>query len=584
MMLKLPSNCSTKFLKETSFATLSSSASRRQETTAGYCNKIARIIRAINSEASDDLKLGLHAAAIKSALSRDVSVATSLICLYLRENDLNSAWSLFHLMPMKDSILWTAMVSGLCKIGQFMEAIDTFRKLQFCFLDSNVVTYLSVLPACANMGSLQHGKQIHASVIRRGLHLEVRIQNSLIGMYVKCSNLYSATSVFDAMMKKDSISWTNMILGFIRSGKKKEAIDYFTRMRASQVEPGENTVRNLISICLQPEDVMLGEELHCYLIKSGQLSSASTGTAVLKMYGDLMEVGMAQLLFRELQNKDYITWSAMISVYSHARLPILAIDLFRKMVERRIHLNEITFVSVLQACSLSVATELGRSTHAHLIRLGFSSNEFLISSLIDFYSKLGNLRKAEILFSKLGKRDLVSWSSMINGYGVNGQGEKAIKAFSAMIDHGLMPNGIAFVCLFSACSHCGLVDEGLNWFSSMEQKYGVSPSLGHYASMVDLLSRHGRVERALALIETMPWEPDASIWVSLLSHCGFSDGDLKVAALAAERLVRMNPNDSSCYVTVFNSYSKLGQWVDARRIRGLLEDKSLKKAAGFSMI
>ncbi|XP_020693118.2 pentatricopeptide repeat-containing protein At3g53360, mitochondrial-like [Dendrobium catenatum] len=505
-----------------------------------YSSKISQIIRAINGEASDDTKYGIHCIAIKSALNVEASVATSIISFYLHLNDLESARSLFYLIPTKDFISCTAMITGLSKCGEFMEAINMFRSMQSYFDSPNLVSFLSVLPACANTGSLQYGKQIHGSTIRREWHMEGKLQNSLIDMYAKCCNMNAASLVFDAMETKDDISWKNLIIGCIQNGVLRKAIGYFSRMRTSQVEPGEIIVRNLIAICPQLNCFKFGIELHCCCIKNGLLTLASIGAAILKMYADFKEIEMAQLLFSDLQHKDHITWSMMMSVCSHTKQAVRALKIFNDMVIENVEVNEITLVSLLQACSLLRALELGRCTHGHLIKLGYNCNAFVISSLINFYCKLGILGKAEILFNSLQEKDLVCWSSMIHGYGINGHGEKAIRSFSAMLDQGLMPNEIVFVSLLSACSRCGFLDEGWKWFNSMEEKFGVTPSLAHYACIVDLLGRKGKVERALEVIRTMPFEPDGSIWIALLSWCGTSDGDLKVAEIAAEKLVRID--------------------------------------------
>lgn len=544
--LKLRSNCSTKLLKKASFtATRMFFSSATGRIDSNYSRKVSQIIRAINSEASDDIKCGIHTIAIKSALNLEAAVATSLISFYLHLNDLESARSLFYLITTKDLISWSALISGLRKCGEFMEAINVFRSMQSCFHNPNLVTFLGVLPACANTGSLQYGKQIHGSVVRRELHLEASLQNAIIDMYVKCNKTNAASSVFDAMEKKDTISWMNLIIGCIENGELWKAIDYFSRMRTSQMEPGEIIVRNLIAKCHQVNCFKFGIELHCCCIKNGLLALASIGTAILKMYANFKEVEMAQILFRDLQHKDHITWSAMISVCSQTKQPIRALNLFKDMVTENVRVNEITLVSLLQACSLLGALQLGRCTHGRLTKLGYNCNVFVISSLINFYCKLGIPGKAEILFSGLQENDLVCWSSMINGYGINGHGEKAIRSFSFMLECGLMPNEIVFTSLLSACRHRGLLDDGLQWFNSMEEKFGVPPCLAHYACIVDLLGSKGKVERALEFIRTMPFEPDASIWIALLNWCGTSDGDLKVAEVAAEKLVRIDPNDAS---------------------------------------
>lgn len=179
----------------------------------------------------------------------------------------------------------------------------------------------------------------------------------------------------------------------------------------------------------------------------------------------------------------------MVLVYARAGHPNHAVDTFKQMELANENANEVTFVSLLQACSSMGAQVYGRSIHARVIRAGYSCNKFIASALIDFYSKLGLVSQGKALFDRIECKDVICWSSMINGYGMNGCGEKALEAFSKMLKQpGLQPNDVVFISVLYACRHCGLVSQGLKWFSCMEKKYGVVPTLEHYACMVDLLS------------------------------------------------------------------------------------------------
>lgn len=545
---------------------------------------ISCIIRAIKLKGSDDTKRGIHAAVIKNGFESEVAITTALIGFYSSLRELESARRLFYSTPMKDLILWSAMVAACCKNGQFSGAIDTFGEMLSFGVTPNNVSLVSVLPACANTNALKHGKQIHGYAIRNEFDSETGLCNSLVDMYAKCCKLDAAMVVFNSMNQKDNISWKNIIFGCIENGQPREALRLFYDMRASCIEPDEITIRNVIGTCSQVGYLMFILGLHCYIIKNGLGASTSVGTALFRAYAKFKKVEIAQALFNQLHHKDHIAWSAIISAYSQTGHPDLALEMFKQMQLAKEEANEITFVSLLQACSLVGAVVLGKSIHAHVTRLFCVSNMFVTSALIDFYCKLGKLREAEILFGKLQKRDLVCWNSMISGYGVNGCGEEAIQIFYNMLKQGLMPNEVTFVSILSACSHCGLVDEGWKWFHSMKGKFGISSTLAHYTCIVDLLGRQGRVEEALEFVNTMPMEPDITVWGALLSWCRATHNDIKIAEFAAERLIQLDPRNISCFVTLSNMYCKLGLWRDAQRIRGLMEDNSWRKTAGFSMI
>ena len=101
---------------------------------------------------------------------------------------------------------------------------------------------------------------------------------------------------------------------------------------------------------------------------------------------------------------------------------------------------------------------------------------------------------------------------------------------------GIPPNEATFVAILCACRYAGLTKIGLGIFGSMERDHGVKPSLGHYACVVDLLGRSGKLREALDLIEDMPFEADGVVLGALLSACWFWT-DLKVGEKVAEKML-----------------------------------------------
>jgi len=111
---------------------------------------------------------------------------------------------------------------------------------------------------------------------------------------------------------------------------------------------------------------------------------------------------------------------------------------------------------------------------------------------------------------------VVTWNAMIGGYAIHGHGKEALKQFEQMREEGVQPDDITFVCLLSACSHLGLVDEGLCFYSSMSTVYTISAKLEHYTCMVDLFGRAGRLHEAENMLKAMPSKPNTGVWRALV--------------------------------------------------------------------
>ncbi|XP_010255652.1 PREDICTED: pentatricopeptide repeat-containing protein At1g11290, chloroplastic-like [Nelumbo nucifera] len=544
---------------------------------------VLSLIRAVGTLGSEDMIRGIHGFVIKLGFEIELSIVTALLGLYSL-HDMVIARQLFDPIPVKDLVLWSAMVTACSKNRQFVEAIEIFRKMQYAGVEPNHVSIVSILPACGNLGALSLGKEIHGYSFKRVFSSLTNVQNSLVDMYAKCRNLEVSVLIFNRIVHKDIVSWNTIICGFIENGFPRKALNLFINMVSSCVKPNEITVRNVLVACSQSEQFKFGLGLHCFVLKSGLLAFVSIGTSLLRMYADFGKVGLAAVLFTHLHHKDLIAWSAMIAIYSRAGYSICAVDTFKQMQLANMKPNKITLVSLVQACASLGAQEPGKSIHAHVIRVGYSSNGYIMSALIDFYCKFGKLSEGKTLFDRLPTKDLICWSSMIHGYGINGCGIEALDTFSKMLQCGTKPNDIVFISVLSACAHCGLIDEGWGWFSSMEEKYGITPTLPHYACMVDLLSRRGYIEEALQFVYRMPVEPDANIWGALLSGCRSSQGPIEVVEFAAKRLLSLDPQNTSYHVILSNLYAEHGRWRDAERLWGLVKEKGLKKTVGYSMV
>jgi pentatricopeptide repeat protein len=178
---------------------------------------------------------------------------------------------------------------------------------------------------------------------------------------------------------------------------------------------------------------------------------------------------------------------------------------------------------------------------------------------------------------------VITWNSMIRGLALNGFAEDSITLYEKMQSDGVKPNEITFVALLTPCTHAGLVDKGMAFFEEMKKKYHVSPQVEHCACIVDLLCKSGRLWEAYKFIHDMEVEPNAVIWSTLLSACR-ALADVELAKLAADKLLAIEPDNSSIYVLLSNIYADAGLWGDVREIRDLMRNKNVQKLSAYSWI
>uniref|UniRef100_A0A2P2NLM0 DYW domain-containing protein n=1 Tax=Rhizophora mucronata TaxID=61149 RepID=A0A2P2NLM0_RHIMU len=390
-----------------------------------------------------------------------------------------------------------------------------------------------------------------------------------------------ALKLFSMMHESGNVvSWTSMITGYLQNGKANKAVNLFLQMNREGVRPNDFTY----SAILTAEMVVSPFEVHAQVIKSNYQQTPNVGTALLDAYLKLGKVYEASKVFQRIDDRDIVTWSAMIAGYALIGDTEGAVNIFMEMARQGIKPNEYTFSSIINACAASMAAvKQGKQFHAWSIKSKYNNALCVSSALVTMYAKRGDIDSANEGFKRQEERDLVSWNSMISGYAQHGSGRKAIEVFQEMERQNLDMDTVTFIGVISACTHAGLVEEGQNFFNRMVKKYHIEPTMEHYSCMVDLYGRAGMLEKALNIIHGMPFTATATVWRSLLAASRVHH-NVELAILVAERLISLQPKDSAAYVLLSNIYATAGNWHERNKVRKLMDERKVKKEAAYSWI
>jgi pentatricopeptide repeat protein len=181
------------------------------------------------------------------------------------------------------------------------------------------------------------------------------------------------------------------------------------------------------------------------------------------------------------------------------------------------------------------------------------------------------------------KKDIVVWNAAISGLAMSGHVKAAFGLFGQMEKSGIEPDGNTFVGLLCACTHAGLVDEGRQYFNSMERVFTLTPEIEHYGCMVDLLGRAGFLDEAHQLVKSMPMEANAIVWGALLGGCRLHR-DTQLVEVVLKKLIALEPWHSGNYVLLSNIYAASHKWEEAAKIRSIMSERGVKKIPGYSWI
>ncbi|KAJ9185806.1 hypothetical protein P3X46_005397 [Hevea brasiliensis] len=546
---------------------------------------VPSILKACSQISMTHLGKEIHGFVLKNGLFGDVFIRNALMLMYAECGGLASARLLFDTMGERDVVSWSTMIRSYCRNRLFREGLELIKDMHFSNVKPSEVAMVSMVTLFADLENIQLGRAMHAYVIRNSADekMAVPLTTSLIDMYAKCGNLASARIIFNGFSQKSIVSWTALIAGYIRSNNLQEGERLFVKMIEENTVPNAITMLSLIIACAFVGAVQLGKRLHAYIFRNGPRMSLVLTTALVDMYGKCGDLRSARALFDSMENKDIMTWTAMISAYAQAHCIDHAFDLFVQMRDGKVMPNEVTMVSLLSLCAEVGALDMGKWIHAYIDKLGIEVDVVLKTALVDMYAKCGDIDRAQSLFREAMFRDICLWNAMMTGYGMNGYGAEALKLFAQMERLDIKPNDITFIGALHACGHAGLVAEGKRLFERMVHDFGLNPKVEHYGCMVDLLGRAGLLDEAYEMIESMPMTSNIAVWGALLAACKLHK-NLDLGELAGREILALEPQNCGYNVLMSNIYAAANRWNDVAGMRKAMEDTGIEKEPGLSSI
>ncbi|KAM3229117.1 hypothetical protein ACQJBY_060188 [Aegilops geniculata] len=305
-------------------------------------------------------------------------------------------------------------------------------------------------------------------------------------------------------------------------------------------------------------------------------------------HGNLMLMGFlkggqldkAYQIFKRMPVKDPVSWNSMIAGAARSSHLKDAMNLFSRLVNSGLVPDGFSFSSVLSACARAGARCYGMWVHQLMDELGVEKNHLLISALVDMYAKCGRIDVSVEIFNNVKRKHLSTWNTMISSLAGHGLGSDVVMLFHRMELSGVVPDGVTFVALLTACSHCGMVEEARQYFETMSTKYSITPKVEHYGAMVDTLSRAGLLDEAYNLVRSMAVKPDAVIWRALLSACRRYH-QTKLGDVTIEQITCQGSGD---YTLLSNIYSSINRWGDSEEVWKEMKKKKVRKIKGLSWV
>lgn len=430
---------------------------------------------------------------------------------------------------------------------------------------------------CSGLSQL---RQIHALLLTTGFSRKNGLLTRMLIALMGAGEMAYARRLFDEMHKPRVFLWSSLVRGYAKNGLSGEAVAVFRLMLQQGVRPDSFTFPFLFRSCAEL-NAALGAAAHGLLVKHALPPDKVVATELMAMYAKSGDWLSADLVFDRMASgsgRDLVAWNALMAAYAQSGRADKALRLLEEMGKTGLKPDAATMVTALSACSSLGLLELGKKIHRSIVEDGLDGQVVVENALLDMYAKCGSVAVARRQFEEMRHRNVVSWSTMIAGYAMNGDGEEALALAARMREEGVEPNHVTHLAVLSACAHAGLVCRGRSYFSAI-----ADPTLEHYASMVDLLGRSGQVEEAYQLVREMPVEADAGVWGALLAACAVHRR-VELGQVAADRLLSLAPDGASYQVLLSNMYAAAGRWGDVEKLRKRMRKGKVRKTAAYCSV
>ncbi|XP_050379683.1 pentatricopeptide repeat-containing protein At2g41080 [Argentina anserina] len=384
----------------------------------------------IKSNSSDDKFVSNHLLNLYSKLGdlnsasllfsrlprRNVMSGNILINGFVQKADLGSARKVFDEMPERNVATWNAMVGGLVQFELNEEGLGLFEEMYELGMSPDAYTLGSVLRGCAGLRGGNEGCQVHCYVVKCGFECHMVVGSSLAHMYMRCGRLVEGEKVIRMLPICNVVAWNTLIAGKAQNGQAEGVLEQFNMMKVAGVRPDRITFVSVLSSCSELATLGQGQQVHAEVIKAGASSVVAVKSTLISMYSRCGCLEDSLKAFRECGGGDVVLWSSVISAYGFHGRGEEAIEIFEQMEREGLAANDVTFLSLLYACSHCGMKEKGMELFDSMVqKYGLEPKLEHYTCMVDLLGRSGCLDEAEAMIRSMPvKADAVIWKTLLS--------------------------------------------------------------------------------------------------------------------------------------------------------------------------
>ncbi|XP_077251516.1 tetratricopeptide repeat (TPR)-like superfamily protein [Tasmannia lanceolata] len=380
----------------------------------------------------------LHAHIITTGLFQIHPSRTKLLefCSISAVGNLDYAAEIFRRIQNPVTNDWNALIRGLAQSEQPKKALQCYLTMSRWPQKPDPLTCSFALKACARVLAFFEAKEIHAQFQKLGFDSDVRLQTTLIDVYVKSGDLDGAHQLFDEMPLRDIATWNALISGLAQGSRPKDALALFRRTLRERVKPNDITVVGALSACSQLGALSEGKFIHSYLKDAAMESNVRVCNALIDMYAKCGSINGALEVFHNMVTRTLVSWNTIIMGLAMHGRGSDALEIFDQMGRAGVKPDQVTYLSALCACNHSGLVEEGLRIFNNMVGSDVSPNIKHYGCIVDILGRAGRLEEAYIVINSIPMDpDPVLWQSLLGAcktYGNVGLAERASEKLAEM--------------------------------------------------------------------------------------------------------------------------------------------------------
>ena len=434
------------------------------------------------------------------------------------------------------------------------------------------------LKACASVGSLGCGRQLHCSAVKLGYMEDLFVANALVTVYSVCGFLCYAESVFDRISQPDLVSWSSVLSGFVKNRREDEAVRLFVEMARSGIRFDNHVLSIGLKAFADQSCISLGVQIHCYIIKTC-LNSSFLYNSLMDFYGRIGAFTSMRKVFDKMSKKDLVSWNIIISCYAQTVCCQEALISFSALMrEGYSKCDDFTLGSILQAVTRLGAVSYGKQIHGYVIRAGFGSNVYVMSALLDMYI---NCSSQDIIPFKLLRQfwsfgaelDEFIVASILKSCALHQDLEGGEMLHSCILKFGMELDPYVVSSLIDMYAKCGVLNSSLHVFVGIQ-----NPGTVAWSAIIAAHCWNSEFQEALYLFRKMQLggvRANEFTYTSAILAC-IALGDLQSGIEIHCNVIRSGYSlNASVVNTLINLYLELGQYQKALNLSSSIDSKQI---------